>query len=69
MKYGARNELVGTVTEIKKGDVMCQVKLNIPADSKMQSVFTVDSLEHLGIVEGDSVKIVVKAVHVLLVKE
>jgi molybdopterin-binding protein len=69
MKYGARNELVGNVTSIKKGDVMCQVKLDIPADSKMQSVFTVDSLDHLGLNEGDSVKIVVKAVHVLLVKE
>jgi len=69
MKYGARNELIGTVTSIKKGDVMCQVKLDIPAGSKMQSVFTVESLENLGIKEGDSVRIVVKAVNVLLVKE
>ena len=69
MKYGARNEIIGTVTSIKKGDVMCQVKLDIPAGSKMQSVFTTESLENLGIYEGDKVKIVVKAVNVLLVKE
>jgi molybdopterin-binding protein len=69
MKYGARNEIVGTVTSIKKGDVMCQVKLDIPADSKMQSVFTTESLENLGLKEGDTVKVVVKAVNVLLVKE
>ena len=69
MKYGARNEIIGKVTSIKRGDVMCQVKLDIPAGSKMQSVFTTESLDHLGIAEGDPVKIVVKAVHVLLVKE
>ncbi|MGB3092824.1 MAG: TOBE domain-containing protein [Candidatus Zixiibacteriota bacterium] len=69
MKYGARNQLTGKVTEIKKGTMMCQVKLEIPAGSKMSSVMTIDSLEDLGIGEGDSVNVVVKAVNVLLVKE
>ncbi|MGB7061841.1 MAG: TOBE domain-containing protein [Candidatus Zixiibacteriota bacterium] len=69
MKYGARNQLTGKVTEIKKGTMMCQVKLEIPAGSKMSSVMTIDSLDDLSIREGDSVKIVVKAVNVLLVKE
>ena len=69
MKTGARNNLVGKITEIKKGDIMCQVKLEIPADSIMSSVMTVDSLEALGIKEGDSVKVIAKAVNVLLVKE
>jgi molybdopterin-binding protein len=44
MKVGARNQLVGTVTEVKKGSVMAQVKLTIPAGSQMASVMTVDSL-------------------------
>jgi len=69
MKYGARNQLTGKVTEIKRGTMMCQVRLDIPADSKMSSVMTIDSLDDLGIKEGDTVKIVVKAVNVLLVKE
>ena len=69
MKYGARNQLTGKVTKIKKGDIMCQVKLDIPAGSLMNSVMTVESLEDLGIKEGDSVKIVVKAINVLLVRE
>ncbi len=69
MKYGARNQLMGKVTSIKKGDVMCQIKLDIPADSKMGSVMTVDSMEELGLKEGDNVKVVVKAINVLLVKE
>jgi molybdate transport system regulatory protein len=69
MKYGARNQLTGKVTEIKKGTMMCQVKLEIPAKSPMASVMTVDSLEELGLKVGDSVKVIVKAVNVLLVKE
>ena len=69
MKYGARNQIKGTVKKIKRGDVMCQVTLEIPQGSVMNSVFTMESLEDLGIKEGDSVKVVVKAISVLLVKE
>ncbi|MCP4634316.1 MAG: molybdenum-binding protein [candidate division Zixibacteria bacterium] len=69
MKYGARNQLSGKIVGIKKGDVMCQVKLEITAGSVMNSVMTVESLEDLGIGEGDNVKVVVKAINVLLVKE
>lgn len=69
MKTGARNNLVGKITEIKKGDIMCQVTFEIPADSIMSSVMTVDSLNALDIKEGDTVKVIAKAVNVLLVKE
>ena len=69
MKYGARNQLQGQVVEIKKGGVMCQVKVKIPAESMMCSVMTIDSLEDLGIKEGDKVKVAAKAVNVLLIKE
>lgn len=68
MKYGARNQLTGTVTEIKKGMVMCQVRLDVDAGN-MNSVMTMESLEDLGIKKGDKVKIVVKAINVLLVRE
>lgn len=69
MKYGARNQLAGKVVEIKKGKIMCQVRLKIEADSSVSSVMTVDSLEDLGIKKGDKVRAIVKAVNVLLVKE
>ncbi len=68
MKVGARNRIVGKVTEIKKGSIMCQVKVEIPA-SAMSSVMTIDSLEEMGIQKGDSVQVVVKGVNVLLIKE
>ena len=69
MKYGARNQLVGKVKDIKRGTVMSQIRLTIPAGSSVSSVMTIDSLDELGIKEGDTVKVVVKAVNVLLVRE
>ena len=41
MKVGARNQLIGEVTEIKRGAVMGEVKLTIPAQSPMASVMVV----------------------------
>ncbi len=69
MKYGARNQIKGTVKKIKKGDIMCQVTLDIPEGSLMNSVCTMESLDDLGLKEGDNIKVVVKAINVLLVKE
>ena len=69
MKYGARNQIEGVVKSIKKGDVMGQVTLEIPAASKMGSVMTMDSLNDLDLKVGDKVKVVVKAISVLLIKE
>ena len=69
MKYGARNQLVGKVTAIKKGSVMCEVSVKVPAASNMESVMTINSLKELGLKKGDTVRVVVKAVNVLLVKE
>jgi molybdate transport system regulatory protein len=68
MKVGARNQLKGKVTDIKRGDVMAQIKLAIPAASVMGSVITVDSLDELDLKVGDEVLLFVKAVHVLPIK-
>ena len=69
MKYGARNQIVGKVESIKKGTVMSEVKLKVLTCDFMESVMTMNSLKELGIKKGDKVRIVVKAVNVLLVKE
>jgi len=69
MKIGVRNQLIGEVTKIVKDGVMTLVYVKIPAESMMASVFTVDSLNDLGIKEGDEVKVVVKAINVILMRE
>jgi len=68
MKVGARNRIIGKVIDIQRGKVMCLVKLNIAAPSRMASVMTIESLRELGIRKGDKVEVVVKAVNVLLIK-
>ena len=69
MKHGARNDIPAEVAEIKTGGVMAQVKVKLAGtDYEMSSVMTKDSLDALGIEEGSTVHVVVKAVNVLLVK-
>ena len=68
MKHGARNDIVGEVVEIKSGDLMAQTKVKIDGEFDLSSVMTADSLSSLGIKEGDKVRVLVKAVNVLLVK-
>jgi len=69
MKYGARNQITGKVAGIKKGSLMCQVKVDVEGPVELTSVFTIDSLDELGLKEGDRDRAVVKAIHVLLVRE
>jgi len=68
MKVGARNRIVGRVTSITKGKLMCLVKVDVPARSRMASVMTIESLKDLGIRKGDEVEVIVKAVNVLLIR-
>ncbi len=69
MKFGARNQIVGKVTEIKKGGVMGQVAVSVDGPVQVSSVMTLDSIEDLGLKKGDKVRVIVKAIHVLLAKE
>lgn len=69
MKAGARNQLLGKVTKIKKGQVMAEVKLDLTQLGPMASVMTLESVYDMEIKPGDTVKVIVKAVNVLLIKE
>ncbi len=67
MKFGARNQMTGTVTSVKKGGVMAVVKVKVNA-GEMASVMTADSANDLKLKKGDQVVVLVKAVSVLLGK-
>ncbi len=69
MKIGARNSLEGKVTEIKRGTIMCQVKVKVSGGAIMESVMTLDSVDELGLKKGDKVRVAVKAVNVMLIKD
>jgi molybdopterin-binding protein len=69
MKYGARNKVTANVKTVSRGDIMSLVKFDVIGPAEMASVLTTESLEHLGLEVGDEVELVVKAVHVLPVKD
>ena len=69
MKTGARNQLIGEVTDIRRGTLMSLTKVKIPAEAVVSSVMTIESLEEMGLKKGDRVQVVVKAVNVLLIKD
>lgn len=68
-KHNARNDLPATIVRIKRGDVMAQVDVVlVGTDYAMSSVMTVDSLDAMGLKEGDGVHVVAKAINVLLTR-
>lgn len=69
MKYGARNKIVAKVTSVKSDQIMSLVKCEVTTPIEMASVLTTESLEAMGLKVGDSVELIVKAIHVLPVKE
>jgi len=69
MKYGARNQIAAKVKSIQRGDVMSLVKFDVVLPASMASVLTTESADHLDLQVGDEVRLVVKAIHVLPVKD
>jgi molybdate transport system regulatory protein len=69
MKHGARNAITATVKSVKQGDIMTLAKFDITTPTEMASVLTTESANALDLKEGDQVMLVVKAIHVLPVKE
>lgn len=71
MKAGVRNQIEAEVVVIKKSEVMSQVKVKLKNTSAvpMSSVMTVESLDEMNLKKGDTVRVLVKAVNVTLIKE
>ena len=69
MKYGARNTIRAKVKSVRKGDVMSLVKFIVTDPHEMASVLTTESVDHLNINQDDEIELIIKAIHVLPVKE
>ena len=69
MKYGARNNIKAKVKSIKKGDVMSLIKFEVTLPTEMGSVITTESVEDLALIVGDEVRLIIKAIHVMPIKE
>jgi molybdate transport system regulatory protein len=69
MKYGARNKITAKVTSVKSDEIMSLVKFEVIDPHQLASVLTTESVEELGLRVGDKVSLIIKAIHVLPVKE
>jgi molybdate transport system regulatory protein len=67
MQAGVRNNLTGTIVDIKQGDIMSEVITRV-GDNEITSVMTTNSLREVGFKVGDTSTALIKAVNVVLVK-
>lgn len=65
MKLSARNQLAGTVQEIRKGAAIANVAVDVGGQRIVSSI-TVEAVDELGLSEGSPVTVVVKASDVIL---
>jgi len=69
MKYGARNNITAKITSVESDKIMSLVKFEVTGPGKMASVITTESVTELGLKVGDQVQLLIKAIHVIPVKE
>jgi molybdopterin-binding protein len=68
MELSARNQIAGTVTDVKLGGVMAEITVQIAGGQNLVSVITRTSAEHLGLQAGDQVTVIIKSTEVMLGK-
>jgi molybdopterin-binding protein len=69
MKMSARNHFAGTATEVKKGQVMAQITVDIGGGNKIMSAIFTDSADDLSLKSGDKVTAVIKSTDVIIFKD
>jgi molybdopterin-binding protein len=67
MELSARNQLRGTITDIKLDGLMAEVTVAI-GEQEIVSVITRGSAERLGLRQGDAVTVIFKSTEVMLAK-
>lgn len=67
MEISARNQLKGTVKDVKLGSVMAEVTVDI-GGQEVVSAITRGSVERLGLQPGDAVTVIIKYTEVMLGK-
>jgi molybdopterin-binding protein len=67
MELSARNQLRGTIRDIKLGTVMAEVVLDV-GGQEVVSAITRSSVERMGLKVGDSVLAIVKATEIIVAK-
>lgn len=69
MQTSSRNQFLGTVTQIKQGPVNAEVVLQMKGGEEIVAVVTAESVKSLGLSTGGEAFALVKAPHVILLRE
>ena len=67
MELSARNQLDGTVKDVKLGTIMSEVTVDVGGQEVVAAI-TRGSAERLGLSEGDKITVVIKATEVMLAR-
>jgi molybdopterin-binding protein len=67
LELSTRNQLKGTVTDVKLGTIMAEVTVDVGGQTVVAAV-TRGGLEQLGLAVGDDVTVLIKATEVMLGK-
>jgi molybdate transport system regulatory protein len=69
MRTSARNQFVGPITGLRKGEVGFEVNLSLDAEHELSAIITRESAENLGLTIGREVHAFVKASAVILLTD
>ena len=67
MQLSTRNQLAGTVTDVKLGTIMSEITVDVGGQT-VTAAITRASAEELQLAEGDNVTVLIKATEVMLGK-
>jgi molybdopterin-binding protein len=68
MKISARNQLKGTVVDVKKGQTTAHIRIELGAGACITSSITNEAVDELGLAAGDKVTAIIKASDVMVGK-
>lgn len=69
MKISARNQLTGSIVEVKPGVVTAEVVVQLDGGQQVTSVITVDAVKTLALQVGDQVTAIIKSTEVMIGKD
>ena len=68
MEISARNGIKGNIADVKLGEVMASVKIEVTEPGVITAIITRESAEELDLKEGDEVKAIIKSTEIMVAK-
>jgi molybdate transport system regulatory protein len=69
MQLSTRNQLSGTIEDVRLGGIMASVKVTLKSGETITAAITREAAEELGLAAGTPVTVLVKATEVMLAVE